>query len=219
MHLAIPWLAMVLVAGSAFADNDGGESSPFVRPGFYIGASGVHASDIFEGEIEDIVEDSFGVPVKVDVEESWGANGRIGYRLGSWFAAEIQYEWIDPFGVDLSVGGLDVRGASLEAQTVTLNGRLIAPIWRTQPYLLIGVGGAFYDFKDNTAGNILGGSGDRTGFAGRTGGGFDVYLANNLVLNAEATVLLTTGDFNTPAADDLDDLYYLSVGVGLRYQF
>ncbi len=52
-----------------------------------------------------------------------------------------------------------------------------------------------------------------------TGGGFDVYLANNLVLNAEATVLLTTGDFNTPAADDLDDLYYLSVGVGLRYQF
>ncbi len=155
MHLAIPWLAMVLVAGSAFADNDGGESSPFVRPGFYIGASGVHASDIFEGEIEDIVEDSFGVPVKVDVEESWGANGRIGYRLGSWFAAEIQYEWIDPFDVDLSVGGLDVRGASLEAQTVTLNGRLIAPIWRTQPYLLIGVGGAFYDFKDNTAGSRL----------------------------------------------------------------
>jgi opacity protein-like surface antigen len=215
MHLAIAWLATLLVAGSAFAGNDDGEPSPFVRPGFYIGAGGVYASDIFEGEIEDIVEDSFGAPAKVDVEESWGANGRIGYRLGSWFAAEIQYEWIDPFDVDLETVGLDVGAASLEAQTVTLNGRLIAPIWRTQPYLLVGVGGAFYDFKDNTAGSILGGSGDRTGFAGRTGGGLDIYVANNLVVNAEAT----TEDFNTPAAGNLDDLYYLSVGVGLRYQF
>ena len=219
MHLAIPWLATFLVAGSALAADGDDESSPFSRPGFYIGAGGVYASDIFEGEIEDIAEDSFGVSVNVDVEDSWGANGRIGYRLGSWFAAEIQYEWIDSFDVDLSAVGLPVGAASLEAQTVTLNGRLIAPIWRTQPYLLIGIGGAFYDFKDNTAGNILGGSGDRTGVAGRTGGGFDVYLTNRLVLNAEAAVLLTTGDFNTPAAGDLNDPYYLSVGVGLRYQF
>ena len=217
MQLAIPWFAMFLVAGSALAGD--GESSPFGHPGFYIGAGGVYASDLFEGEIEDIVEDSFGVPVNVDVEESWGANGRIGYRLGSWIAAEIQYEWIDPFDVDLSAVGLPDGAASLEAQTVTLNGRLIAPIWRTQPYLLVGIGGAFYDVKDNIAGNILGGSSNRTGVAGRTGGGFDVYLTNSLVFNAEAAVLLTTEDFNTPAAGDVDDPYYLSVDVGFRYQF
>jgi opacity protein-like surface antigen len=157
--------------------------------------------------------------VNVDVDDSWGAGGRLGYRLGSWFAAEIQYEWIDPFDVDLSAVGLPVGAASLEAQTVTLNGRLIAPSWRTQPYLLIGVGGAFYDFTDHTVGNILGGSDSKTGFAGRTGGGLDVYLTNNLLLNAEAIVLLTTEDFNTPTGGDLDDLYYLSVGVGFRYQF
>ena len=217
MRLEIALMATFLVAGSALAGEN--VSSTFDQPGFYIGAGGVYASDIFETEIEDIAEDTFGVPVNVDVEDSWGANGRIGYRLGSWFAAEIQYEWIDAFDVDLAAVGLPIGAASLEAQTVTLNGRLIAPIWRTQPYLLVGVGGAFYDFKDNTAGNILGGSGDRTGFAGRVGGGLDVYLTQNLVLNAEATVLLTTEDFHTPAAGDLDDLYYLSVGAGLRYQF
>jgi opacity protein-like surface antigen len=217
MRLAIPWLATCLVAGSALAGD--GQSSTFGHPGFYVGAGGVYASDIFETEIEDIVEDSFGVPVNVDVDDSWGANGRIGYRLGSWFAAEIQYEWIDPFDVDLSAVGLPIGSASLEAQTVTLNGRLIAPIWRTQPYLLVGVGGAFYNFTDNTLGNVLGGSGNKTGFAGRGGGGLDVYLTDSLILNAEAAVLLTTEDFNTPAAGDLDDLYYLSVGLGLRYQF
>ncbi len=217
MRLAIPWLATLLAVGPALADD--GESSVFGKPGFYLGAGGVYASDIFETKIEDIVEDSFGVSANVDVDNSWGAGGRLGYRLGSWFAAEIQYEWIDPFDVDLSAVGIPIGSASLEAQTVTLNGRLIAPTWRTQPYLLVGIGGAFYDFTDNTVGNILGGSDSKTGFAGRTGGGLDVYLTNSLVLNAEANVLLTTENFNTPAAGELDDLYYLSVGVGLRYQF
>ena len=83
--------------------------------------------------------------------------------------------------------------------------------------MLVGVGGAFYDFTDNTVGNILGGSDEKTGFAGRTGGGLDIYLSNSLLLNAEATVLLTTEDFNTPVAGKMDDLYSLSVGVGLQY--
>jgi opacity protein-like surface antigen len=217
MRLAIPLLATLLAVGPAFADE--GDSATFDRSGFYLGAGGVYASDIFETEIEDIVEESFGASANVDVSNSWGAGGRLGYRLGSWFTAEVQYEWIDPFDVDLSGVGIPIGSASLEAQTVTLNGRLIAPTWRTQPYLLVGIGGAFYDFTDNTVGNILGGSDSKTGFAGRTGGGLDVYLTKSLVFNAEANVLLTTENFNTPAAGELDDLYYLSVGVGLRYQF
>ena len=84
---------------------------------------------------------------------------------------------------------------------------------------MAGAGGALYDFEDNTPLNVLGGSGTKTGFAGRAGGGIDFHLLKHLVLNAEAAVVLTTQDFNAPGVGDLDDLYYLSASAGLQIRF
>jgi opacity protein-like surface antigen len=218
MKFAVAWLTLVFAAAASAQEAAPGASS-FTRSDYYLGGNGLYASDIFEDEVEDVVEDAFGLPVSVDIEESWGANGRLGYRLGDWFAAEIQYEWVDEFDVDLSSLGLPIGHASIESQAVTLNGRVIAPIWRTQPYLLVGVGGALYEFEDNTLGNLLGGSDDEAGFSGRAAGGVDLHLSEHLVLNAEATVLMTTNDFKAPGIGNLDDLYYVAGTVGLRYQF
>ena len=183
-------VASALLAGPAASNDRGDDESPVGRSGFYIGASGVYASDIFESEVEDVVEDAFGVPVSVDVEESQGINARIGYRFaGGFFATEVQYEWVDDFDIGLSAVGVPVGSARLGGHIVTLNAKLIAPIWRIQPYLMAGAGGALYDFEDNTPLNVLGGSGTKTGFAGRAGGGIDFHLLKHLVLNAEAAVV------------------------------
>jgi opacity protein-like surface antigen len=223
MKLAVAWLALFIFASGASAEEPDpvapSVAPSFARPGYYVGAGGAYASDIFESEVEEVVEDAFGLPVHVDVAESWGANGRFGYRFGGWFAAEIQYEWLDEFDIDVSALGLPIGQASLESQAVTVNGRLIAPLWRTQPYLMVGVGGALYDFEDDTLGDVLGGSGEKAGFSGRAGGGVDLHLSEHFVLNAEASVLLTTNDFQVPGAGNIDDLYYVAGTVGLRYQF
>ena len=213
-------LAILSIPVLSVAEDSGeSDSSPFHRSGPYVGIAGVYVTDAWEGEAENIIEDAFGVPVDVDLEDSGGLNARLGYRLVSWFAAEIQYEWIDRFDVDLSVLGLPVGHASMNGHTLTANAKFIAPIWRIQPYLLVGVGGSVFDFEDNTVGNLFGGSGTNVSYAGRAGVGIDFHLPESIVLGTEASVLATTSDFGEPHAFDLDDLYYVSVSLGLQYRF
>lgn len=216
----------------ADAEGEPVDDDPFDRPGFYAGISGVYTYNFFDQAIEDFLEDELGQQGSVDIDDSGGLNARLGYRAASWFAAEIQYEWVDTYDVNVSGdvgGGGTISGKlyDIGGHTLTLNTKWIIPFWRIQPYLLVGAGGSFYDVGRGPLAAPLEAADDdieieagkQSAFAGRAGLGFDIYLTQHIVISTEATAMVTTEDFEKPSEGAIDDLYYLSFGAGLQYRF
>jgi opacity protein-like surface antigen len=214
-------------------DEQAVDDDPFDRPGFYAGISGVYTYNFFDQSIEDFLEDELGEQGSVDIDDSAGLNARIGYRAASWFAAEIQYEWVETYDVnvsgDVGPGGSTLSGKlyDIDGHTLTLNTKWIIPFWRIQPYLLLGAGGSFYDVGRGPLAAPLEAAdedieiegGKQSAFAGRAGLGIDFYVTQHIVISTEATAMVTTEDFEKPSEGAIDDLYYLSFGAGLQYRF
>lgn len=227
--------AVVLVAFAAgqAAAKDATDDDPFDRRGFYVSAAGVYTNNFFDKEIEKFLEDELGAQGSVDIDDSGGINARVGYRAASWFAAELEYEWIDRFDVSvggsLGPGGTPLSGKlyDIEGHTFTLNTRWIVPFWRIQPYLLLGAGYSLYDVGRGSVAPVLEAQsskikiegGNQGAFAGRVGLGLDFYLTQSVVLQTEATALITAKNFETPDEGAIDDLYYLAFSAGLQYRF
>lgn len=212
----------VLLAASIAQAGTAQDEKDFGRPGFYIGAAGSYTHNFFDDQIDDAFEDLVPAKVDVDIDDSFGISARVGYRVASFIAFELQYEWIDNFKTEVTSPAFSGAKATIDitGHALTLNTKLIAPLWRIQPYLLVGAGYALYDSDTNSVAKALGiKGGDESGFAGRLGGGIDWYLTRNLVLATDVTVLLTTQDFKQPDTGDVDNLYYLSMSAGLQWRF
>jgi hypothetical protein len=212
-------LLLLALPYAAFADEHE-DDDPFDRPGFYLGVGGSYQHNVFESAIEDAIDDEFGVAVNVDLEDSGGVNAVAGYRVASFFAIELEYEWVSEYDVELS----SVVGYSIEGHTLTANTKWIIPFWRIQPYFLLGGGLAISDvsidsttkaFLDLAGINLDDGTNAKP--AGRAGLGFDLYITENILVNTEVGVVLTT--LKEPDLDDLEDLNYMSIQAGLQYRF
>jgi hypothetical protein len=129
--------ALALAPGAGSAEEREGTS--FGASGFYLGAGGVFTQNSL---LEQQFEDAF--PVDVSVDDSWGARGLIGYRLLPFLATELAYEYVD--GYDVSV--LGIEATTLRSHLVTANLKTILPLWRVQPYALVGVGVVRWEFDD-----------------------------------------------------------------------
>lgn len=206
-------LAFALVLGSAASAAAG----DFSRPGPYLGLGGTFGTDFFEDDVEDAVEDAIGTSVDLDIDNSWGLNTVLGYRMLPFLATELQYEYIDSFQIDVDSPAdsqLDLTG-----HVATLNLKLVLPTWRIQPYALLGIGAAFY----TTEGRVLNTNlfeHDEWVLAGRVGVGIDFYLTRHLVLNVAATTVLTADDVSEDFnLDDVGGLNYLAVQGGLQIRF
>jgi opacity protein-like surface antigen len=224
--------ALLLFALPVQAD-DKDDDEGFGNTGPYIGFSGVYTHNFFDAQVDDALEQFLGEKVDVAIDDSWGLNARLGYRLTSWFAIEAQYEYIDDFDVkarvpsgqinNIPVPGIDKNQKlfTVEGHTLTGNMRFIAPLWRTQPYVLLGAGYSLYESDVTQVGRLLinDGGGKQSGFAGRAGGGIDLYITKNIIANSEVSVLFTTQDFSNRDTGNIDDLWYVSIGAGLKYQF
>ena len=233
LAFALAVAGLMLVAPQADANDD-----PFDRPGLYVGVGGSFQYNVLGDEIEDAIRDELSsgdVAIgSLDLDESFGVNVTLGYRLASFFALELEYEWIAPYDIGAS-GQFDVPPVvrasgtlySIEGHTLTANTRWILPIWRIQPYFLLGGGFALSDvdrgnlYDDFEALLLAEGvdidEGDTLVPAGRLGVGFDWYLTKHLVLNTEAGIVATT--LKQPDIDDIEDLNYLSFQAGLQYRF
>jgi outer membrane protein W len=210
MTRALVLALLIGIAGSAHA-GDFGHSGP------YVGLGGAFATDLFEDDLDDAVEDAVGSSVDLDVDEGWGVGAVLGYRMLPILAAELQYEYVDSFGIDaasLSVSDLDVRG-----HVTTVNLKLVLPTWRIQPYLLVGVGAALYTASGELLGTDLLADDEWT-FAGRVGGGIDLYITKRVLLNVGATTVLTTNEVSTDiTGEDIGALNYVAVQAGLQFRF
>ncbi len=177
------------------------------RRGFYLGINGVYGAELFEDDIEDALGD-----LDADLKGTGGLNARAGYRIFSWLAAEVKYEWMNDFTTEI----LGTEALNLAIHTFTVGPKFVLPFWRTQPYLHVGLGAQYR----NTG--ISGTSIDDEdwGFTVRPGVGIDFYLTRHIVLNAEFDGVLGVSSLSTPGpAGSINDTIYLSIGGGLQYRF
>jgi hypothetical protein len=221
---------LLMLPGFAVAENES-DPDPFDRPGLYIGAGGTYQFNAFSDDIEDVIEDEVedavpGATADFDLDESAGFNALLGYRVWSWFAVELQYEWVDEYDINGSIDlPLAISGKlySIEGHTLTANTKWIIPFWRIQPYLLIGGGLAISDVNKGGLADAFVALGadidDGTNYepVGRGGIGVDLYITEHILINAQASAVLTT--LGSPDIGDVDDLNYMSFAAGLQYRF
>ena len=105
--------------------------------------------------------------------------------------------------------------SSINTNAVTVGPKLILPLGRFQPYLDGGVGfveaSGNVRVTDRITGETRTGGANGAGFAGRFGGGIDLFLTENWSLYGDNAYTITaTGPSN---------VYYYSFGVGGRYSF
>lgn len=189
-------LCAFLIPATASAAGD------FDRFGPYVGINAAWGYALFEDEVQSATGDP-----NASLDPSWGLNTRLGLRLFSFLALEGQYEWMDDFAISSTAGNASVNG-----NTFTGNVKFYIPVWRVQPYFLAGIG--FTRYRIEGGGQSI----KQELFAGRLGGGADIYLTEKVALNAEVAALLTANDleFN---GDSFSSLNYLSVSLGLMYRF
>jgi opacity protein-like surface antigen len=152
------------------------------------------------------------------VDDSFGVNGRVGYRCHPRFSVEEEVEWLHGFDGDIS----DPPGKTFtfngDPWVFTTNTKGYLLTGRYQPFVLLGVGvmAADYDFVVRNEVRDRHGWGhswrDRQiDFAMRFGAGIDLYATKHVVVSAEVDYVLPFGD--------LEDLDYLSFSLGLQYRF
>ncbi len=169
-----------------------------------MGVSGSYAMDMAaEDELEDMLDD-IGIVNDLDVRDSFGLQGRLGWRFIPHFAAEVQVEYL--FGFD--VKNLGQKLGEFEMLTATLNAKLPLTTRDVQPFVLVGMG-ALFAHIDGTAG--AGVSGGDWGPALRGGAGLDLYMTEHVVVSVDATYVRPF--------EHVRNLDYLSVGFGVQYRF
>jgi hypothetical protein len=209
--LLITATALVVLPGLASSDDDG-----FGRSGPYFGIGGIYTQN---GLIEDEIDDALPSGVSLDVDDSAGVNGVVGYRMLSFLAGELQYEYVDGFDIT-AVAGPVTQKIEVQSHLLTANLKVVAPIWRVQPYVLGGIGVIRWEFDESGPLDVV--SSGETDLAGRAGIGVDVYLTRNIVLNAGANLVVadTSIDFRgVPGGDKIDYLFYIAAGGSLQYRF
>ena len=190
--------------------DESAEEDEFARRGWLVGGAGSYAVETFA---EDALAEALGPSVDLSFDDSFGFNGRVGYRCHRRFSAEVEVEWLDRFKADVSASGSDkIATVDLEPVVVTANIKGYLLTGRYQPFLLVGAGLMTAEAKlRDTAGMGLSASERDTDFAARFGGGIDLYATKHVVLSVEAEFVLPTGD--------VKDLDYISIGWGFQYRF
>ncbi len=231
LAIAILTMSLLFVAPEIAEASGASDQDPFDRPGFYMGGGGTYQYNVFNSRIEDVVQDEVdaalpGANASFDLDDSAGINALLGYRIWSWFAIELQYEWVDEYDIKGSTDTpVPASGNlySIEGHTLTANTKWIIPFWRVQPYFLLGGGVAISKVSNGNladALNALGGNindGKHAKPAARAGLGLDLYITKHIVVNVQGSAVVTT--LKEPDIGDVDDLNYMSFAAGLQYRF
>jgi opacity protein-like surface antigen len=206
--------AGIICSGVALTADDEIDPEDFARRGWLIGVGGSYAIETFQDDAESNLDRIIGVPTRLSVDNSFGFNGRAGYRCHRRFSAEFQIEWLDAFESEVSsVGFGEIAEIKFEPIVYTANFKGYLLTGRYQPFLLLGAGMTTVDAKltKDNVGLGLSSSQNENSFTMRFGGGIDLYATKNVVVSLQADYVRPFGN--------LDDLTYVSIGWGLQYRF
>jgi opacity protein-like surface antigen len=174
---------LVILAANGAARAVEPEPEPdYGRTGIYASIAGLYALEKFD--YSDSADNSFGL------------NGRVGYRVLPRLGLEVQAEWAH--GFDISSGG------SAETWAVTANARAYFTESRIQPYVILGFG-----FLTQNGPSAISGKG--IGFAARAGAGVDIGITDRIAVVLEGTYVGATGN--------VSDVGYGSLLWGVQYRF
>lgn len=171
------------------------------RRGPYLGLAGSYLIPLSEGALED----RYGPPI--DIDPGIGFVVRAGFRFGPLIAAELLYEWIDEF--DVQIGGVDAGvqegdGLFVNAKVYPFTG-VFVPIF--QPYLHGGLGAQRVELRNQLALAEV----ELVRFAARVGIGSELYLDEHWLLNLEGSY--------TSGSGSLADYDLVSIVFGGAYRF
>jgi len=194
-------LLIALVVGAAASRAD----DSFARPGVY-GTAGIGgAFETFHGEFD---------PRGHDVSNAFLVGGRLGSRANRFVAFDASFDYT-LVGFELS----NDASQSIDAKTLLgfANLKLYPFGGRLQPFLFGGAGFLWADLECTDAGGAsadcaqAGFSDREVEFAGRFGGGLDVYLTRHIAVSGELAYVMPTGDLN--------DMRFLTFGAHLVLRF
>jgi opacity protein-like surface antigen len=212
--LSMAILLVIALAAPVWAQDD--DEDPFAglygKSSFYLIAMGNYMIPTQTSDIEHTanrrLDALFGPGTTTDVNNSWGLNGRAGYRAFERFAVETQFEWLNDIELDHRLGTLMKQNTEISMLALTANAKgYLAGTGRVQPYLLAGAGWG-------RATTNPGGAGAKSrddGFLYRFGAGVELYGKPDIALTLEASYVIPTGN--------IDDLQYVSIGGGLMLRF
>jgi hypothetical protein len=191
------------VCGAASAQRRHDDS--FGRPGGYLSLGAGGATESFQLD-----------PLDIDLGSALTVGGRLGYRASPFVAVEA--------AVDYTASAFNSRFAApgglgeVETRTVigTANVKLYPGGWRVQPFAIGGAGAVYAMVDCRLNGAIVGcgqagTSSSEAVFAGRVGGGLDIYLSQNVALTGEVTYVMPTGN--------LGDFRFVTYGGQLLVRF
>ena len=203
LGISLVVFASFVAAGIARADDD-----PYAKNGVYLGVGASYGVPLFDNSIEDAL------PGDAHVSNTWGVNGRLGYRFHKFLAVEAEYEWLSHFG--MRINGNALGNASL--QTITANLKVIAPYRQWQPYVLVGFGPTFASV-DTAPGSQF--AHDHTSYSTRFGLGVDYYLSENVALNLGSEFVVNTAKMQSNVTGDNSSrgFDYYSAQGGLTFKF
>jgi len=173
----------------------------YTGPGAYLGIGPAGGFSTFQNDLK-----GFG--------DSYGFNARGGYRFTKYLAAEALYEYMDDFGSSATLGSRATGNVNITTNSFSLLGKVILPTdTLLEPYAIGGVGflNANGNGKLKTLGVQASGADSDTEFAGRVGGGFDVWITQNIAAYVDATYVMPTSG--------LSALRYVSLSGGVKYSF
>jgi opacity protein-like surface antigen len=196
-------LVLLLIAWVAFASASRAQD-PYSRPGGYVSGGIGGAFQNFRGDFD---------PLGAEVSNAFVVGGRIGRRAHRFLAFDAS--------VDYTVVGFDLStdaSQSVDAKTLLgfTNMRLMPIGGRIQPFALAGAGILWADLEcSDPSGGIdcasAGFDAHELAFAGRFGGGLDVYLTRHLMVSGELAYVMPTGD--------LADMRFLTFGAQVVLRF
>jgi opacity protein-like surface antigen len=197
----------LLMVNLAFADS----CEEYCDPGWYIILGGLTGWDQFRNT------------EGADIGTTLGFELRGGYRVLEYFAAEGQIDFLS--GFRLRTGDPDVGDLEIDGTVFTANAKGYLPFGRFQPYGLVGLGGMFARVRTAEAigtictpgfygwwcRGVYGRLEDGTDGVARLGGGFDIFVTEQIAINLDATYILPFGK--------LDELRYISFNWGAKFKF
>ena len=188
---------MVLIASPALA------ADVFNRPGPYVGLGMAGGLSEFGGAAR-------------GAGDSMGFNARGGYRFNEYLAIEGLYEYMDEFGKTEKDPSGNKFKADIGTNNFTLLGKVILPglgLSNLQPFVAAGLGflEASGTGKLKVNGTKIHGGGGETELSSRVDGGADYFFTPEISAFFDAGYVIPTEKF--------DNLHYLSLSAGVKYNF
>lgn len=198
----------VPVAADDHEEAEAAEAEPvkvgdYEETGFYLVGTALYAIPLEKGDLEDANNALLGT-ADTNVDDSWGASGRLGWRVNKNLGLEAEFDLLNNIELDAQTAGGFERKTEIRVYHVTGNAKGYLATGRFQPFVMAGAGWGRAEFDPEGANSER-----DDGFVGKIGGGMDIYGSRDVALTTEISYVF----------DGVDNLDHLAIKAGFVLRF